>query len=250
MTDARKNTIVYGKHPVEEILTVAREHILRIVVDRPDRVDVEATTGLVVLHDPQLLEKLCGRGNHQGIAAELRPFRYATLDQILDGEDGCILVLDQVQDPHNLGAMLRTAAALGVRAVVIGKDRAAAVTDTVIRTSAGLAFRVDVVQVTNIARTLEQLAEHGFWSVALVSGDVSRSEEAGAPPLWEVDLAAKTTLVMGGEGPGLRRLVLQRCDLRATIPMANGAQSLNVSVAAGMAIYEWSRQRTRRQSGA
>ena len=230
--------VVYGKHPVEEILEVARDRVKRVVIDRADRIAGLSVTGLTVVEDRDLLDRLCDGGNHQGIAAELANFQYAQLSDVLDIESGCLLILDQVQDPHNLGAILRSAAALGVRAVVIGKDRAASVTDTVIRTSAGFAYRIDVVQVTNIARTLEQLAEDGFWSVGMAA--------SGESAIWEVDLGQKIAIVVGGEGPGIRRLVLDKCDFKARIPMASGVESLNVSVAAGMALYEWHRQRSAR----
>lgn len=227
--------VVYGRHPVEEILAVARPQVQRILVDRADRVRDLDVTGLPVDVDPAALEELCRGGNHQGIAAVLGEFRYADLAALAAIESGCVVVLDQVQDPHNLGAVLRTAAAIGVAGVVIARDRSAAVTDTVIRTSAGLAYRVPVAQVTNIARSLEELAAAGFWSVATVM-DAEQT-------IWDVDLGGKIAIVMGGEGPGIRRLVLEKCDFRARIPMAEGAESLNVSVAAGIAMYEWRRQR-------
>lgn len=225
--------IVYGRHPVEEILAVARDQVVRIVVDRDNRVDDLDVEGLRVIVDADELNLITRHGNHQGIAAELGEFRYAPLSTATEIDSGCVVVLDQVQDPHNLGAVLRSAAALGAAAVIIPGDRAADVSDTVIRTSAGLAYRVPVVQVTNIARTLGELAKAGFWSTALVMD--------GEQELRSVDLAGKCALVLGGE-VGIRRLVLETCDFKARISMAEGAESLNVSVAAGIALYEWSRQ--------
>jgi 23S rRNA (guanosine2251-2'-O)-methyltransferase len=228
-----KGIVVFGRRPVEEVLDVARDHIRRMVVDRVDRTAQLDTAGLQVVVDAELLDNLC-RGNHQGVAAELNAFQYAPFDDLLQLERGCVVVLDSVQDPHNLGAILRTAAVLGVDGVVIAKDRAADVTGTVVRTSAGLAYRVPIARVTNVARSLEQLAEAGFWSVGTDGG--------GDSAIWDVDLAAKTALVIGAEGTGLRRLVAKKCDFLAKIPMAVEGSSLNASVAAGMAIYEWRRQ--------
>ncbi len=226
--------IVYGRHPVEEIFAVARDQIERLVLDRADRADGLSLAGLTVTVDAVELETLTQSGNHQGIAAVLQPFQYAPFEPLREIAAGCVVVLDQVQDPHNLGAILRSAAALGASAVVIPKDRAAVVTDTVIRTSAGLAYRVPVVQVTNIARTLEALAESGFWSVGMMMD--------GDQTIAQVDLRGKIAIVVGGEGDGIRRLVAEKCDFRARIPMQTGAESLNVSVAAGVAMYEWRRQ--------
>ena len=226
--------IVYGRHPVEEILGVARDQVEKIVVDRLDRLDGIAVDPITVVVDAARLEEITHGGNHQGIAAVLGDFRYTPLSAALSIERGCVMLLDQVQDPHNLGAILRSAAALGAAAVIIPKDRAVAVSDTAIRTSAGLAYRVPVVQVTNIARTLGELAEAGFWSVGLtMDGDTE---------LREVDLGGKIALVLGGEGSGIRRLVLEKCDFRARIAMQDDAESLNVSVASGIALYEWRRQ--------
>lgn len=231
-------TVVYGKHPVEEVLMLAPKEIVRLVADYAERFrDFSIPEEIAVEVDPEELERITSGGNHQGIAAELAPFHYTPLSEVLTSIGGHptaqIVVLDQVQDPHNLGAILRSAAALDADAVVIAKDRAAGVTDTVIRTSAGLAYRVPVCMVTNIARTLDSLREEGFWVVGtFMDGDTD---------LWDVDFEMKTALVMGGE-IGMRRLVREKCDFRARIPMAPGAESLNVSVAASVALYEIARQ--------
>lgn len=231
-------TFVYGIHPVEELLRAAPDAVLRVLVDRPDRLTVDADVPVETVSTDEL-DRLTGGGNHQGVAAETAPFRYTALEDILvataEATTACVLLLDQVQDPQNFGAILRSAAAFGVDAVVITKDRACPVTPTVIRASSGLAYRTPVVRITNLARTLEALAEEGFWGVATVMD--------GETDLWEMDFVMKTALVLGGEGTGIRRLVEERCDFRARIPMHPGVESLNVSVAAAVCLYEVARQR-------
>jgi 23S rRNA (guanosine2251-2'-O)-methyltransferase len=232
--------IVYGRHPVEELLQAAPAQVERIVVDRGGRTDgLTLPEGLRIDVDAGELDRLTNGGNHQGIAAVLGPFRYTPLGELLaaveDQTTACVVVLDQVQDPHNLGAILRSAAAFGADGVVIAKDRSASVTDTVVRTSAGLAYRVPIARVTNIARTLREMKEdHRFWAVATVLG--------GDTDIWDIDFKMKTALVMGGEGPGIRRLVEETCDFQARIPMQVGVDSLNVSVATGVVLYEIARQ--------
>ena len=230
--------IVYGQHPVEEILDVAPEQIRRVVADHGGRFDgLEIPASVERTVDGAELDRITDGGNHQGIAAVLGDFQYTGLREILAAVESaataCVVVLDQVQDPRNLGAILRSAAALGADAVLIPKDRAAQVTHTVVRTSAGLAYHVPVCRVTNVARTLEELAEAGFWSVGMAMD--------GETELADIDFVMKTALVLGGEA-GIRRLVLERCDFRARIPMAAGVESLNVSVAASIALYEIARQ--------
>jgi len=188
--------------------------------------------------DPPDLDALCGNGNHQGVALEGREFAYQDFDAWMEGlaaaPRACALVLDQVQDPNNLGAILRTAAACGVAGVVLPERRAAAVTPAVIKTSAGQALRVPVCQVVNVARALEQLKEAGFWVVGAAT-------RAGQAP-WDVKLPEKVAVVMGSEGAGMRRLVEEACDLKVSLPLAPGVESLNVSVAAAMLVYEVMRQ--------
>ncbi len=147
-----------------------------------------------------------------------------------------ILVLDEVQDPHNLGACLRTADAAGVHAVVAPKDRAVGLTEVVIRTACGGAEHVPFIQVTNLARTLGQLKKAGLWLV----GTSDRAERN----LYEADLSGPLGLVMGAEGKGLRRLTEKHCDYLVRIPMSGTAECLNVSVAAGICLFEAVRQRT------
>ncbi len=147
-----------------------------------------------------------------------------------------LLILDQVQDPHNLGACLRTADAAGVHAVIAPKDRAVSLTDTVKRISTGAAEHVPFAQVTNLARTMDQLKERGIWLI----GTAGEAEQN----IYQIDLTGPLALVMGFEGSGLRRLTREKCDMLARIPMFGSIESLNVSVATGVCLFEAVRQRT------
>ncbi|PWB75554.1 23S rRNA (guanosine(2251)-2'-O)-methyltransferase RlmB [candidate division GN15 bacterium] len=153
-------------------------------------------------------------------------------------EPAFLLVLDEVQDPHNLGACLRSAAAAGVHAVVVPKDRSVSLTDTVRRIACGAADHVPFHQVTNLARTLDQLRKLGIW-IAGASGSASNS-------IFEANFTGPLALVMGSEGSGLRRLTAEKCDLLVRIPMTDRVESLNVSVAAGICLFEAVRQRSRK----
>jgi 23S rRNA (guanosine2251-2'-O)-methyltransferase len=174
---------------------------------------------------------------HQGVIAAIEAVAVSGEDVLYvpATPDRVILALDGVQDPHNLGACLRTAEAVGVCAVVIPKDRSVGLTPVVRKVAAGAAERVPVVGVTNLVRTLERLKELGYW----VTGLAGEGQES----LYDIDLTGPLVIVMGGEGEGLRRLTRESCDRLAHIPMAGEIESLNVSVAAAVALYEAYRQR-------
>jgi 23S rRNA (guanosine2251-2'-O)-methyltransferase len=172
-------------------------------------------------------------------------FRYRELDELVAlaaaaGEPPLLLVLDGVQDPQNLGALVRSAHVLGAHGVVVPKDRAAHVTPSVVKASAGATEHVAIALVTNLARALEELKAAGVWTVGAV---VEPGGDEGAAP-WEVDLAAPTALVLGAEGAGVRPLVARGCDLRVRIPMAGRVASLNVAAAGAILLYEAARQRS------
>jgi 23S rRNA (guanosine2251-2'-O)-methyltransferase len=179
---------------------------------------------------------------HQGAIAELKPMGTqgeGALDEILDraGSAPLVLVLDGVQDPHNLGACLRTADAAGVVCVIVPRDRAAGLTATVRKVASGAAENVPLIQVVNLSRTLKWLKERGLWLVGTERG-VSMS-------LHDAKLSGPLAVVMGAEGTGMRRLTREHCDLLVSIPMAGVVESLNVSVATGVLLYEVVRQRSR-----
>lgn len=174
---------------------------------------------------------------HQGVLAQI-PERELLGEDALDApatSDRIFLVLDGVQDPHNLGACLRTAEAVGATAVIIPKDRAAGLTAVAMKAAAGSAERVPVISVTNLARTLGQLKERGYWLTGL-AGEAEQT-------LFEADLTGPLVLVMGAEGDGMRRLTREACDRLVKIPMLGKTESLNVSVAAAVCLYEAFRQR-------
>ncbi|MBS0214608.1 MAG: 23S rRNA (guanosine(2251)-2'-O)-methyltransferase RlmB [Proteobacteria bacterium] len=188
----------------------------------------------------QALDGVAGGLRHQGVIARYaaaKTYDEHDLKEIVEAADGraLILVLDEVQDPHNLGACLRSAAAAGAHAVVIPRDKAASITATVRKTSAGAADRLPVVRVTNLARCLKSLQQQGVWIYGL-AGETETS-------LYSIDLRGNVALVLGAEGDGLRRLTREHCDQLVRIPMPGAMESLNVSVAAGISLFEAVRQR-------
>jgi len=188
----------------------------------------------------EALDRMTGGARHQGAVARYRappPRTEKELYELVEqaGKDALILVLDGVTDPHNLGACLRSAEAAGVTAVVVPKDKAAGITPTVRRASSGAADRVAFFAVTNLARTLKALKESGVWLVGLAG--------ESAQDFYKLDLKGPLGIVMGSEGEGMRRLTGEACDFLAKIPMRGGVESLNVSVATGVALFEALRQR-------
>jgi 23S rRNA (guanosine2251-2'-O)-methyltransferase len=186
------------------------------------------------------LERIADGNRHQGVAAgyaAATSYDEHDIDALVAAASGAplFLILDGVQDPHNLGACLRSAAAAGVTAVMMPKDKSAPVNATVRKTSAGAADRVPLIRVTNLARSLETLKQAGVWLVGL-AGEATQS-------LYALDLKGPTGIVMGGEGDGMRRLTREHCDFLAQIPMSGTVESLNVSVATGIALFEVRRQR-------
>ena len=186
------------------------------------------------------LDRRCAGAAHQGVAIRYRqapPLDEAALERLLDGLDhpAFLLVLDQVQDPHNLGACMRSADAAGVDAVIAPRDRAVGLTPTVHKVASGATRSTPFIQVTNLARSLESLKRRGIW---LVGATGERGQ-----PLYGTDLRGPLAVVMGAEGKGLRRLTREVCDHLVSIPMAGAVESLNVSVATGVVLFEAVRQR-------
>ncbi|HET7371593.1 MAG TPA: 23S rRNA (guanosine(2251)-2'-O)-methyltransferase RlmB [Gammaproteobacteria bacterium] len=238
--------LVYGIHAVEAALKRGALDRLWLLRGRGDRrlesiasaASKQGVTLERVARDE--LDRLTGTAAHQGAVAEVRaaaPGNEQTLETLLDelAAPPFLLVLDGVQDPHNLGACLRSAAAAGVHALIAPKDRAASLTPAARKVASGAAEIVPFVQVTNLARTLRSLKERGIWTVGL-AGEADQ-------PLYDFDLAGPLALVLGAEGSGLRRLTKEHCDFLARIPMTEAVASLNVSVSAGVAMFEAVRQR-------
>lgn len=215
----------YGeKERVSEILKLAREK--RIKISFLSR---------------EALSRISGTSHHQGIVARVSEFEYKEVDQILSyakkkGERLFLVILDHIEDPQNLGGIIRTVNVLGAHGILIPKDRAASVTSSVIKTSAGAAGLVQIARVVNLVTTIRDLKKRGVW---IVGADPSASKSVFEEELGSLDLA----LVIGGEGKGLKRLVREECDFLVSIPIVGEILSLNASVAAGIMIYEIMRQR-------
>ncbi len=241
--------VVYGMNPVRELLRAGAEGLSELWLGEGSTRSVAFAElerlarerGAKVRAAPRArLDRLAGSDHHQGVVAVVADFRYAEVGEILDragaaGTPPLLLVLDGVEDPHNLGAMIRSAHALGAHGVVIPRDRAVGVTAAVAKASAGAVERCLVARVVNVARSIEELKEAGVWSVALAQ-DAER-------PVRELDLGGPTALVLGSEGSGLRPLVRKSCDMTARIPMPGEMESLSVSASAAIALYEACRQR-------
>jgi 23S rRNA (guanosine2251-2'-O)-methyltransferase len=240
-----------GINPVLEALKAGRP-IQRILVAGRRKQDREVQAIILLARERGIEVRFAGRDDlnrevpgaiHQGVIAIASAKQYVSLDAILRvpaarGEVPLFIVLDGVEDPRNLGAILRTADAAGVHGVVIPEHRAVGLTETVAKAAAGALEHVAVVKVTNIANTLEEFKKAGIW--------VAGAEADGDLLFWDADLARPLALVLGGEDRGVRRLVRQRCDYLVSLPLRGRIGSLNVSVAAGILLYETLRQRTRK----
>jgi len=240
--------ILIGFHAVTVRLKTAPQTVLEVHVDVARRdarmrrfVERVAAAGIrLVDSDAERLARLARSGAHQGVAARVEPLATRhSLDDILDAVRGAplVLVLDGVTDPHNLGACLRVADGAGAHAVLAPRDHAVGVNATVAKVASGAAETVPYLMVVNLARTLAELAERGLRVVG-ASDDAECS-------LYEADLVGPLALVLGAEGRGMRQLTRRRCDLLVRIPMQGAVESLNVSVAAGVCLYEALRQRER-----
>ena len=174
------------------------------------------------------------RDNHQGIIIDMEDYQYTPLNKILNREDDKILILDHILDPHNFGAIIRTAVAAGFNAIIIPNDRQVLVNSTVVKTSVGAVFDIDIVLVTNLNNTIKILKDNGFW----IYGTVMSGED-----YREVDYNGKVCLIIGNEEKGMSKLVKESCDFLVTIPISPKIDSLNASVAAGILIYEVVRSR-------
>jgi len=250
--------VLYGFHAVGVRLKTAPQSIVEVYVDPSRRdarmrafVDKATEAGVRLLEaDPMRLARLCGSHGHQGVAARVQALAPVhSLDDLLDGLDAAnaartprsgvpplLLVLDGVTDPHNLGACLRVADGAGVHAVIAPKDHAAGISATVAKVASGAAETVPYFMVTNLARTLGELKERQIWVIG--------TSDAATQTLYQTDLTGPLALVLGAEGQGLRQLTAKTCDSLLRIPMLGAVESLNVSVASGVCLYEAVRQRT------
>jgi 23S rRNA (guanosine2251-2'-O)-methyltransferase len=237
---------IFGFHAVLARLRAQPASVVEIFLDESrqdararDVVTAAGRAGVALHRVPaKRLDGFYGGGRHQGVVARVVPAQAKTsLDDLLDAlqESPLLLVLDGVTDPHNLGACLRVADAAGVHAVVAPKDRSAGLSATVMKVASGAADTVPFFPVTNLARTLNELKERSIWVVG--------TDDAAPQDLYHADLPPAVAWVMGSEGEGMRRLTRDTCDLLVRIPMYGAVESLNVSVAAGLCVYESRRRR-------
>ena len=244
---ADKTQIVYGMHAVRHALKHSLVYVLEIWIQN-DRQSEQAIQDIIKLAGAtpvqyvsrQAMDNLTHFARHQGVVIRKKKVRSANIDltSLLSSDDKVTplyLVLDGVQDPHNLGACLRTADAAGVEAVIIPKDRAAGVNTTVSNVASGAAESIPVIEVTNLARTLRALQDAGIWVIG-TAGDAETS-------IYDVDLNRPLALVMGAEDKGLRQNTRNHCDMLVSIPMAGIVENVNVSVATGICLFEAIRQR-------
>jgi 23S rRNA (guanosine2251-2'-O)-methyltransferase len=240
-----KGELIFGVNPVKESLQGTRGAFNLFVQisatdHRVEKIIRLAEERGVAVHrrDKNDLTKMCASSHHQGIALEVEPFCYADMDDLLvsikeSGSVGFLLVLDGIQDPHNLGALIRSAACAGANGVIIPKDRACGITAAVEKASAGAAEMLPVAMVTNIAHTLETLKKSGYWIYAL-AGEAKQS-------VYGLNFSGNIALVIGNEGEGIRPLVRKQSDVIMSIPQFGGVGSLNASVAGGIALFEVAR---------
>lgn len=238
--------VIYGIHAVEEALR-SRGRAFEYVAVARDRKDAKLQrvvaacreAGVAVrFEDRDQLTRIARSQTHQGVVAVAAEKKYDDLESILEAKRGqyaFVVVLDGVEDPHNLGALLRTADAAGVDGVVIPERRAVGVNATVVKASAGASEHVPVAKVTNIARTVEELKERNIWTVGL--------DERGTQTYDQVDYKMDCAIILGAEGHGLHEQVRKKCDFLVSIPMLGKVPSLNVSVAGAVVMYEVARQR-------
>lgn len=242
---------VEGRNPVREALQAGRslERVLMISEERPGPLteikELARTRGVRVdVVDKESLDRRSITGSHQGVIALAAAKAYVDVEEILAiaeerGEAPLLLLCDEVQDPHNLGALLRSAEAIGVHGVVIPARRAVGLTATVAKTSAGAVEHIAVARVTNMVQTMKRLKEAGLWLVG--------AEMSAERTLWETDLTGPLAVVVGSEGTGLGRLVSEHCDFLVRLPMRGRVSSLNASVAGSLVLFEVLRQRHRQE---
>ncbi|MBQ3104459.1 MAG: 23S rRNA (guanosine(2251)-2'-O)-methyltransferase RlmB [Lachnospiraceae bacterium] len=241
-----QETNIEGRNPVLEAFrggrTIDRLYVQDGLQDGPVlsiKREAKKQDTMIKYVTKERLDQLSETGKHQGVIAVAAAYRYAQVEDILQrakekGEAPFLMLLDGIEDPHNLGAILRTANLAGVHGVIIPKNRAVGLTPTVARTSAGAINYTPVARVTNLGKTIEELKKEGLW---FVCGDMNGSS------MYELNLKGPIGLVVGNEGEGVSRLVREKCDYRASIPMKGDIDSLNASVAAGVLAYEIVRQR-------
>jgi 23S rRNA (guanosine2251-2'-O)-methyltransferase len=239
----RQVTVLIGVNPIREALK-AKRPLDRVLIAKgaggprlQEIIDLCRQNGVTVRFEARdALERASGNKTHQGIVAFGAATQYANQNEVIANAK-MIVVLDGVEDPHNLGAIVRTAHAAGADAVMIPERRAAGLTDTVAKAAAGALEYLPVVRIGNVTKTLEDLKQKGFWIYGL--------DERGDQSYDQIDFVSPTVIVLGGEGHGLHHLVQKHCDFLIRIPLAGKISSLNVSVASGVVLFEWKRRQSK-----
>ena len=241
MSDSRE-IIIWGIHPVLEVLTNAPEQIKTITVREPglsrklqevvalaeqNRLQIETVARITIPGERE--------PNHQGVVARLKPPPAVNLTELLKGAPPLLVALDSITDPHNLGAIIRSAAAAGAAGIILPKDRAVQITGTVAKVAVGALAHIKVCRVTNLSSALQEMKDAGYW----IFGAAGEARQT----LYQADFSGPVCLVIGSEGKGLRPLVKKQCDFLISIPMNNQVNSLNASVAAGIMLFEIAKQK-------
>ncbi len=240
------DNICRGRKPVLDLITKTPERCAKLLIAnnvRPPFLDelLQAARNANIIYQivaPEALDKISGGERHQGVVCKLTEAKPLELEEFLktldDKAPALLVILDHVEDPHNLGAVIRSAEAGGASGMIFAKRRSAVPNDTVIKTSAGASLRLPLIQVANITRTIERLKNSNFWIVGL--------SEKSELSIWNEKPPARCALVVGAEGSRISRLVIENCDMLMKIPIkTDGAGSLNASVAAALGIFEWTR---------
>lgn len=234
---AKQENIIYGIHPVLETVKARKRRIYEILVARSSNRSFESLNGTGIPVRPVSMSELvstAGSQHHQGIAAKVGPFPYVDITDLITS-GGVILLLDEVQDPANVGNIVRVCETLGAGGLIVTKDRAAPLSAVVEKASAGASAHVPIARVVNLSRAIQDLKKEGYWVYAAQAGSGTL--------LWDVDLTARTALVLGSEGTGIRKLVRENCDGSLSIPMQGKIESLNVAQTAAVVLSEALRQK-------
>lgn len=254
MKEELRGEWIYGRRPVIEVLRSGRRHFHEVVMaetkDRSPELDeirrLAATCNVFVKSaGREELARYTNEGNHQGVAVRTGGYPYSSIEDVLarieDEENAIVLVLDHIEDPQNVGSLLRTAEAAGVAGVIIPEDRASGVTASAVRASAGASEHLCIAKVVNIVQAMKQLQKENVWLTGLDMGPQSK-------PYTEIDFRGKCGIIVGSEGTGLGRLVYETCDFIASLPMLGAIESLNAGVAGGIALFEAVRQQQGRKA--
>lgn len=230
--------LVYGRNVAKDLLK-KNKVVKKIIIqdnfdDKEIKSYIEKAKFNVVVKSKKEIDSLCS-GVHQGIILDIPDYKYGNIDDVFSNDDQVVVILDHLEDPHNLGAIIRTCEAAGVKSIIIPKDRQVQVNATVMKTSVGTLDNVNIIEVSNLVNAIERLKKKGFW---IVGTALENSQD-----YREIDYSGKIALVIGNEGNGISNIVRKNCDFLAKIPMYGETNSLNASVAAGIMIYEVVRNR-------